>query len=274
MIPKIIHYVWLGKGKKPDLFYKCLNSWKKYCPDYLIKEWNEDVFDITSNRYVDEAYNCKKYAFASDYIRLYALYTEGGIYVDTDLELLGPIDSFLDDNAFSGYEKPFSIPTAIMGAEKENKWIKLLLDYYKDRSFYNNDGSMDLTTNVITISKLTKEKYGCEYNNELIEIPGVFKIYPRDYFCPKDIISGELEYLSENTVAIHHFNGSWIRKYEVKIKKIRYEYVKKYGNEIGLEKYNDWFNKYKLYHHIRLYGIKAVLNNVLNNYIFKGRRQS
>ncbi len=101
MIPKVIHYIWFGKGKKNELIEGCMKSWKKYCPDYEIKEWNEDNFDINSNQYVKEAYDNKKWAFVSDYVRLYALYNEGGVYLDTDCELLGNIDEFLANNAFS-----------------------------------------------------------------------------------------------------------------------------------------------------------------------------
>ena len=272
MIPKVIHYIWFGRGKKNELIENCIASWKKYCPDYEIKEWNEDNFDINSNQYVKEAYENKKWAFVSDYVRLYALYSEGGIYLDTDCEILCSIDKFLNDNAFSGYETANTIPTAIMGAEKGNEWIKNLIDYYNDKSFYNEDGSLDLTTNVVTISNITKSKYNCNFNGQLIEVKNVFKIYPADYFCPKDCNTGVIN-LTENTVAIHHFNASWQRKIEIKLRDKRYYYIKKYGDETGKEKYQKWFNRNKLYIHIRLYGIKAVLINLfkkVKNIFVKG----
>ena len=262
MIPKIIHYIWFGKGKKNKLIEECMKSWKKYCPDYEIKEWNEDNFDINSNQYVKEAYENKKWAFVSDYVRLYALYNEGGIYLDTDCELLGNIDSFLDNDAFSGYESDNAIPTAIMGSEEENQWIKLLLDYYENRSFYNEDGTLDLTTNVITISNLTKEKYNVLYNGKLIDVPGVVKIYPKDYFCPKDWRTGTISF-TENSIAIHHFNASWQTPFRIKLRDKEYDYVKKYGNIAGEKKYNDWYKHRKLYIHLRLYGVKAVIKNLL-----------
>ena len=263
MIPKIIHYIWFGKGKKNKLIENCINSWKKYCPDYKIIEWNEDNFDINSNQYVKEAYENKKWAFVSDYVRLYALYNEGGLYFDTDLEVLSNIDEFLNNNAFSGYELSNYIPTAIMGAEKGNEWIKLLLDYYDGRSFYNEDGSLDLTTNVKVISKLTSEKYNVNYDGKLINVEGVFKIYPADYFCPKNSETGEL-YLTENSCTIHHFNASWVDNYTLKLRNKKYKFIKKYGSELGIIKYNKWFKRNKLYIHIRLYGFKTVIKHIFD----------
>ena len=104
MIPKIIHYCWFGGGDKPELAVKCIESWKKYLSDYEIKEWNEENFDITQNQYVREAYENRKFAFVTDYVRLYAIYTEGGVYMDTDVEVIGSYDLFLHHHAFSGFE--------------------------------------------------------------------------------------------------------------------------------------------------------------------------
>ena len=260
MIPKTIHYIWFGRGKKNKLIEECMKSWKKFCPDYEIKEWNEDNFDINSNQYVKEAYENKKWAFVSDYVRLYALYNEGGIYLDTDCELVDKIDEFLKDPSFSGYESDEFIPTAIMGAEKENEWIKILLDYYDNKSFYNEDGTMDLTTNVITISNITKEKYGVNYDGEVIDVQGVLKIYPKDYFCPKDANSGIINF-TPNTKAIHHFNASWVSPIESFLRNKRFAFIKKYGNDIGVKKYNKWYSHRKLFIHIKKYGIKAVVKN-------------
>jgi hypothetical protein len=271
MIPKIIHYCWFGRGEKPALAQMCISACKKYLSDYELKEWNEDNFDINSNQYVKEAYENKKWAFVSDYVRLYALYNEGGVYLDTDCELLGRIDSFLTNPAFSGYESKEAILTAIMGAEKGNEWIKLLLDYYENRSFYNQDGSLDITTNVIIISNLTKEQYGCKYDGKQINIPGKFTIYPVDYFCPKSCITGELN-LTENSVAIHHFNASWIGDYTVNLRNKKFSFVKKYGRELGEEKYKRWYRRNKIYIYFRLYGVKGVVKSAIKKFdrIFKG----
>lgn len=262
MIPRIIHYIWFGHNEKGELIEKCIESWKKYCPDYEIKEWNEDNFDINSNQYVKEAYKNKKWAFVSDYVRLYALYNEGGIYLDTDCELVDNIDEFLDNQAFSGYESDDAIPTAIMGAEKGNEWIELLLSYYKNRSFINKNGELDTTTNVVSISNLTKEKYNVEYNGKLISIPGVVKIYPKDYFCPKNWKTGIISFTS-NTKAIHHFNASWLKPIEIELRNKKFSYIKKYGNDAGIKRYNKWYSHRKFFIHIKRYGIKATIKSIL-----------
>ena len=140
---KIIHYVWFGKGKKSELINHCIESWKKYLPDYQIKEWNEDNFDINFNAFTRGAYDAKKFAFVSDVTRLYALYTEGGIYLDTDVEVFKSLDEFLKEPAFTGFECDFYPVCATMGAEKGNPLIKELLDYYTDKQF----DITNLTTN-------------------------------------------------------------------------------------------------------------------------------
>ena len=230
MIPKVIHYCWFGKNPLNDLSQKCISSWKKYCPDYEIIEWNEDNFDINCNTYVKEAYESKKWAFVTDYVRLYALDKFGGIYMDTDVELLKPIDEYLVHTAFSGFETEDLIPTAIMGSVKEGAWIKHLLTYYDNRHFILPDGTQDKTTNVITITKMTVEKYKVNLNNEFQSVDGVLTLYPRDFFCPKDYHTAQIE-LTDNTVCIHHFNASWFSK-EEQIRHERYvRYVKKYGTE-------------------------------------------
>ena len=126
MIPKIIHYCWFGRGEMPSLAKKCIASWKKYLPEYKVKQWNEDNFDLNLYPYVAEAYAQRKFAFVTDVVRLYALYTEGGIYMDTDVEVLKPLDEFLRHPAFSGFEDEKNVPTGIMGAEKGSLSAALL----------------------------------------------------------------------------------------------------------------------------------------------------
>lgn len=215
MIPKVIHYVWLGGNKKSKFIKKCIKSWKKYCPDYKIIEWNETNFDINSVQYVQEACNEKKWAFASDYIRLFVLYNYGGIYMDTDVQVIKPLDKFLQCKAFSGFENPKAIPTGIMACEQYNEMFGHLLSYYKDKSFYKENGEMNLTTNVITITNMCLNK-GLILNNEYQNIDG-FELFPNDYFCPKNYYTKKIT-ITENTHTIHHFDGSWI-PFSVKIKK-------------------------------------------------------
>ena len=207
MIPKKIHYCWFGKGKMPELALKCIESWRVNLPDYELKEWNENSFDINSNFYVKEAYESRKFAFVTDYVRLYALYTEGGIYMDTDVEVLKNLDRFLDLPAFSGFEDNVHIPTGIMAAEKGSVWAGWQLKYYDDRHFLLPDGTLDLTTNVEIIGRLMGEK-GFILRNGLYNFQNIITIFPRDYFCPKSHTTGKIE-LTQNTYTIHHFAGSW-----------------------------------------------------------------
>src|SRR5699024_8907222 len=128
MIPKIIHYCWFGGNELSKTTKVCINSWKKKLPDYKIIEWNESNFDINSNQYVKEAYQAGRYAFVTDYVRLYVLYHYGGIYMDTDVEVLKSLDSFLKHQAFTGCENEKNSVTGIIGSEKDHEWIKTLLD--------------------------------------------------------------------------------------------------------------------------------------------------
>lgn len=201
MIPKVIHYVWLGKGEKNERIKHCIDSWKKYLPDYEIKEWNEDNFDINYNDFTKKAYEEKKYAFASDVIRLYALYTEGGIYMDTDVEVYKPLDEFLDQEGFTGFEDIHYPVTATMGCIKGNPVIGMMLDYYNciDFKLY------DIWTDYIKY----QETSTCIYSN-ILGLLGVdrerdeeqhikhFSIYPRSYFFTKD-----------EGYTYHSFGGSW-----------------------------------------------------------------
>lgn len=207
MIPKIIHYCWFGRNPLPPLAIKCIESWKKYCPDYEIKEWNEDNFDLDLFPYTREAYDNRKFAFVTDVVRLYALYHEGGIYMDTDVEVLKPIDRFLTHHAFSGFEDEHNVPTGIMASEKSGKWAKDNLEYYTDRHFLLADKSFDLTTNVTTITNYMLP-LGLKQNNTYQDFPNLITFYPKDYFCPKSYEDGKI-YLTENSYTIHHFAGSW-----------------------------------------------------------------
>ena len=207
MIPKMIHFCWFGRGPKPELANKCIKSWEKYCSDYQLVEWNEDTFDLESApEYVREAYEAKKWAFVTDYVRLYALYCHGGIYMDTDVEVIKPLDRFLQTRGFSGFEDDESVPTGIMASEKGSPLIKEWLREYDDKRFVLEDGSMNLETNVVAITR-TMKKRGLQLNNTMQEIEG-FDFYPKEYFCPKSYEDGKI-YKTKNTYTIHHFAGSW-----------------------------------------------------------------
>ena len=206
MIPKKIHYCWFGRGEKSELILKCIESWKTYCPDYEIIEWNEDSLDINATLYTKQAYEAKKWAFVSDYARLYALYHEGGVYFDTDVEVLKPIDEFLENESFTGFEVKDSPITAVMGAHQGDEMIKTLLDYYNTAEFINSDGSLNLTTNTHIITQIFVEK-GVELNGKLQTI-GNTTIYPQVVFCPNNL-SRVFNRPSKKSYTIHHFDQSW-----------------------------------------------------------------
>lgn len=213
MIPKIIHYCWFGGNPLPEDARKFIESWKKFCPDFVIKEWNEDNFDLDMFPYAREAYDNRKFAFVTDIVRLYALYHEGGIYMDTDVEVLSSLSPFLNHCAFSGFENAERVQTGIMASEKGGVWAKENLDYYNNRHFVKGDGTLDLTTNVDIITRLMKA-HGLVLNNEFQDFPGYFTIYPSDYFCPKSLSDGKIR-LTNRSVTIHHFAGSWRTPYDV-----------------------------------------------------------
>lgn len=206
MIPKIIHYCWFGGKEKPELAVKCIASWKEFCPDYKIIEWNEQNFDIASNAYVRQAYEAKKYAFVTDYVRLYAMYTIGGVYMDTDVMVLRNLDPYLIHDAFSGFESTTKIPTGIMAAEKHNPLMRELLGYYDTAVFTNSDGSMNMTTNVEIITNMLTPK-GFVPNGQF-QIVGGFALYPQNVFCPEHKKLNNEAYMKE-TATIHYFAGSW-----------------------------------------------------------------
>ena len=180
MIPKIIHYCWFGHGPKPELIQRCMASWKKYLPEYKLKEWNEEDFDVNCIPYVKEAYKQRRWAFVSDYVRLYALYHDGGIYMDTDEEVLNPIDRFLSLAAFSGYQNAEQCLTGEGG-----EWVKDLMDDYIGRSFYRPNGEINETTNVECTTYLMRKKKGMKIDGNLEEALGYVTFFPAEYFCPQ-----------------------------------------------------------------------------------------
>lgn len=219
MIPRIIHYCWFGRSQKPKLVEKCIRSWKLVCPDYVIIEWNEDNFDISATpQYVRDAYKEKKWAFVSDYARFVALVEYGGIYLDTDVELLKPLDQFLRHNAFSGTEDGEFISAGIIGCEKGYELFKDFRDSYETLSFYNSDGTLNITTVVVMLTDWCKQR-GYVSENIYQDIQG-FVIYPSDFFYPLSNADKVLR-KTDNTVSIHWFAGSWVSEERKKQKKKR-----------------------------------------------------
>ena len=206
-IPKVIHYCWFGKGKMPPLAEKCIASWKKYCPDYEIVCLNEDNFDVSENRYAKEAYNAGKWAFVSDYVRLKVLYENGGIYLDTDVEIIKPIDDLIKENGYMGFDDNGVVSTGLgFACEKGNELVKILLADYDDISFVRPDGSYDITPcpdrNTQTMVKLG---FDLEKKNQIFM--GIHML-PEDYLCPMKYYTGK-KIITKNTYSIHHFCASW-----------------------------------------------------------------
>lgn len=208
MIPKIIHYCWFGGNPLPPLAVKCIASWKEYLPEYEIIEWNESNFNLEQYPFAKEALENRKFAFVSDVCRLHALKEIGGIYMDTDVEVLRGLDPFLDKSAFSGFENDDFVPTGIMASEKGGKWVTEMLAYYDGRSFIKENGEFELSSNTEIITNLMISK-GFIMNNTFQEIKGYISFYPNDYFCPKSYKTGNID-LTEHSYCIHHFAKSWI----------------------------------------------------------------
>jgi len=207
-IPRVIHYCWFGKTPHPASVVRCMDSWRRVLPDYRIVEWNETNFDITSTDYTHEAYKAGRFAFVTDYVRLKALYDHGGIYMDTDVEVVKPLDSFLHHHAFTGFEDAANIPTAVMGSRAGNEWIRVLLEEYDGAHFTHPDGTHDFTTNVSRITRSTRDRFGISLDNSYQDVPNLFSIYPQEYFCAKSYGTGVVR-RTKYTHTIHHFSGSW-----------------------------------------------------------------
>lgn len=233
MIPKIIHYCWLSNEPFPNLIRTCMDSWKRYLPDYEFKRWSLENFDINSVLFVKEAYECRKWAFAADYIRLYALFREGGIYLDSDVLLKKSLDPFLLNRAFSAIEynssafnkslnmnivdesgelliDKMSIPglqiqAAVIGSIKNNEYIRACMNYYENTSFILNNGSYNADIIAPDIMAYHARNYGFKYKDEIQDLD-VIKIYPSETFA------GHPALATKNTYAIHCCNGSWREK--------------------------------------------------------------
>ena len=234
-IPKIIHYCWMGGNPMPEQLKSCMESWKEHLGDYEVMCWNESNFDITINKYVQDAYEAKKWAFVSDYVRLYALYHYGGIYMDTDVRVFKDMKPFLNHGFFSSYENKVlldMIPTGTIGAQKGHPFVLELLKEYDDRIFLKEDGTYNMETNVFYITELAKKRYDFAGKGDYQVFGEDIHIYPYEYFSG---FNGEKLYgsrdiagydITENTYTIHEFAGSWLppkkKKKKSLLRRIRY----------------------------------------------------
>lgn len=231
MIPKKIHYVWFGGNPKSSLVESCISSWKKYCPDYEIIEWNESNFDVNQFAYTREAYESKKWAFIADFIRIWALQKYGGLYLDSDVEVLKSFDSLLNQKAFICFEHAVSkanpiLEAAIIGSEPNGIWISAMSELFHDKHF-KIDNKYDITPLPYPLAAATKKLVDVHFENTT-QIFDEITIYSRDYFSPYYSTDPEMD-ITENTFAIHHFSGTWHSK---EIYALR-QYQKRFGRIIG-----------------------------------------
>ncbi|MCM1140845.1 MAG: glycosyl transferase [Muribaculum sp.] len=223
VIPKVIHFCWMSEDPFPEKIQFCIESWKKFLPDYEIKRWSYQNFPRGKSKWVDQAFDAKRYAFAADYIRFYALYTEGGIYLDSDVEVLKSFNDMLGLDYFvcEEYIKD-RIEAAVMGFRKGNRFCKMMLDYYSNRSFVSNEGRLDtkvlpsifnelLLENSIQIRRVER----IEEVEHLMNSDKTFALLTNDYFSPKDTKTDEIK-LTSNTHSIHHFANSWWKDHQRK----------------------------------------------------------
>ncbi len=234
MIPKKIHYFWFGNKQKPDQILEYIKSWKKNFPDYDIIEWNEDNFDVNCCKYTQEAYAAGKYAFVSDYARLYVLYNYGGIYFDTDIEVCRSFDMLLSNHKMVlGFEDKHYVLTAFMASEPGMKCIYELIQKYNSKSFVKDNGKYDTLPNPVIVTDIL-EKNGLVANGKRQMFQPECEIFPYDFFSAFNIAKQKL-IVTENTVCIHHCMGSWQTRRE-KIKPFVKSVI---VNLIGEEKFDN-----------------------------------
>ncbi|MGM9912839.1 glycosyltransferase family 32 protein [Floccifex sp.] len=222
MIPKIIHYCWFGEKPLPQEAIKCIESWKKYCPDYEIIQWNESNYNLEKNEFVKAAYKSKKWAFLTDYVRLDVIYQYGGIYLDTDVELLKPLDSLLTYQAYMGMEQIGRVATGLgFGAVKGHVFVLENKKFYEEKDVVNEDGSIKQITCVTITTELLK-KYGLRDDSQVQKICDV-TIFPPEYFCPMTMGTRKIK-STANTYSIHHYASSWKSENRI-IRELKYRLI-------------------------------------------------
>ena len=233
IIPKKIHFIWVGGNEKSKDIKKCMKTWKKWLKDYEIIEWNENNFDIDSHPFIKAAYKMKKWAFVSDYIRAKVLYDEGGIYLDTDVLLLNNFDTLLFDDAFVGFENDNYIFTAVIGMRPKHPFMKDILDYYDSVDFeYRKENEMDYVNTKI-FTRILQEKYNLKLNNEEQILNNNIKVYSDKILCNP----------SKNSISIHIFTGTWMEnKHSFKFKIVKFIKLR-LSNKFRADLYNKLINK-------------------------------
>lgn len=206
MIPKIVHYIWFGGKPFPEKIQRCIDSWRKFLPDYEFKLWNETTFDVTTCNFTQQAYENKKWAFVSDYVRVWALRKYGGWYLDTDIEILKPLSPFEDKRLVLGTDHDGAL-TALMGSEKGHPYWQKVLDQYDSMNFVNEDGSFNMIVNNTHLQKILAE-YGYKFENKYQELDEGIYIYPDDFFHVANVEKGTI-HRTDNSYAIHWHTLLW-----------------------------------------------------------------
>lgn len=207
MIPKIIHYCWFGGKPIPKLESRCMDSWKRILPDYKVMRWDETTFDVESNPFTSAAYKARKFAFVADYVRLYALKQYGGIYLDTDIEVVKPFDNLLHYEAFGGFETPQIMQTGVLAMTSENVIFREFFDVYQHMPYEVDEKGENKTQPNSAILAAILSAHGLRLDNSRQTIEGM-EIFPQDYFCPIDQATRE-QRVTANTYTIHYLSGSW-----------------------------------------------------------------
>ena len=209
-IPKIIHYCWFGRNPKPSYFKKYFSTWQKFCPDYEVIEWNEENYDVTKNPYTQNAYLHQQWAFLTDYVRLDVIKQYGGVYLDTDVELLKPLQDLMKHTAFFGFEGDYINTGLGFGAEPNFPLLQDLMDCYQNNPYYEKDGSKIICTKR---EKGVYEREGVRFNGQYQTLNNGMVILPMEYMCPMDFQTGKI-HITAKTISIHHFKATWHTKRE------------------------------------------------------------
>lgn len=253
MIPKVIHYCWFGGKPLDELSERCIASWKKFCPDYKLVRWDETNYDVTKNEYMRRAYEEKKWAFVSDYARLDIIYEHGGVYLDTDVELIKPLDELLNRRAFMGIEYSLYVNTGLgIGGEPGVKLFQILCEDYNTANFFRDDGSL----NMVPCSYYQTEHLealGYVREDRCQEVEGV-TLLPSWVLASRDWYFGTLEGVREETVAIHHGAASWLDEEQRALRQRQHRLVDRYGKRLG----GLLANGLRVLVYMKKYGVKAT----------------
>ena len=240
MIPKIIHYCWFGGKPIPEKYQKYIDSWRRFLPDYEIKEWNESNYDVKCIPFSAEAYSTGKFAYVSDYARLRIMYENGGVYFDTDVEVIKPLTDILSKGGFMAFEKNSNAEQGELlnvalglgfAVEPNNPIIKEIMEFYETHHYIYPDGHMEQIT-IVKVTTKKKKKRGLYTSDRPTKIDGI-TIYPWEYFCPIEFLGNKLE-ITENTHTIHHYSASWM-SWTDKLKMKKGYYANKLRKFLGIK---------------------------------------